>query len=93
MVGVRFLAKGKSFFLLHSVQTDSGAHSAFYLMGIGGSFQGTKAAQGVKLTTYLCLVPRSRMVELYIHFPIRLHGVVLNYLSTGTTLIFTFTIF
>jgi hypothetical protein len=25
-------------------------------------------------------------VALYIHSPIRLHGVVLNYLSTGTTL-------
>jgi hypothetical protein len=29
---------------------------------------------------------------LYIHFPTRLHGVVLNYLSTGTNLPFTFTI-
>jgi hypothetical protein len=30
-------------------------------------------------------------VDLYIHSPIRLHGVVLNYLSTGTTLpFFTF---
>jgi hypothetical protein len=28
------------------------------------------------------------MVELYIHSPIRPHGVVLNYLSTGTTLPF-----
>jgi hypothetical protein len=27
-------------------------------------------------------------VDLYIHSPIRLHGVVLNYLSTGTTLHF-----
>jgi hypothetical protein len=26
-------------------------------------------------------------VDLYIHSPIRLHGVVLNYLSTGTTFI------
>jgi hypothetical protein len=25
-------------------------------------------------------------MDLYIHSPIRLHGVVLNYLSTGTTL-------
>jgi hypothetical protein len=28
-------------------------------------------------------------VDLYIHSPLRLHGVVLNYLSTGTTLPFT----
>jgi hypothetical protein len=39
-----------------------------------------------KLTTHLHLVPRSRMVELYLHFLIRLHGVVLNWLSTVTTL-------
>jgi hypothetical protein len=26
------------------------------------------------------------MVELYLHSPICLHGIVLNYLSTGTTL-------
>jgi hypothetical protein len=31
------------------------------------------------------LVLRSRMVELYLHFPTCLHGVVLNYLSTGRT--------
>jgi hypothetical protein len=29
-------------------------------------------------------------MDLYIHSPIRLHGVVLNKLSTGTTLPFTF---
>jgi hypothetical protein len=29
-------------------------------------------------------------VDLYIHSPIRLHGIVLNKLSTGTTLPFTF---
>jgi hypothetical protein len=27
-------------------------------------------------------------VDLYIHFPIRLHGVVINYLRSGTTLPF-----
>jgi hypothetical protein len=27
-------------------------------------------------------------MDLYIHSPIRLHGVVLKYLSTGTTLLF-----
>jgi hypothetical protein len=36
------------------------------------------SAWGVKLTTHLHLVPRSRMVELYLHSPIRLHGVVIN---------------
>jgi hypothetical protein len=31
-------------------------------------------------------------MDLYIYSPIRLHGVVLNKLSTGTTLTFTFTL-
>jgi hypothetical protein len=46
-----------------------------YPMGTGGSFPGSKAAGGVKLTTHLHLVP---MVELYLQSPIRLHGVVFN---------------
>jgi hypothetical protein len=37
----------------------------------------------MKLTTHLHPLPRSRMVELYLHSSIRLHAVVLNYLSTG----------
>jgi hypothetical protein len=32
---------------------------------------------GVKLTTHLHLVPRSRKVELYLHSPICFHGIVL----------------
>jgi hypothetical protein len=40
---------------------------------------GNAAGWAVKLTTLLDLVPRSRMVELYLHSPIRLSGVVLNY--------------
>jgi hypothetical protein len=34
----------------------------------------------VKLTIHLHLVLRSRIVELYLHSPIHIHGVVLNYL-------------
>jgi hypothetical protein len=33
----------------------------------------------VKVITHPHLVPRSRMVELYLHCPIRLHDVLLNY--------------
>jgi hypothetical protein len=40
----------------------------------------------VKRTTHLQLMPRSRNVDLYIHSHIRLHGIALNQLSTGTTL-------
>jgi hypothetical protein len=39
----------------------------------------------MNLTTHLLVVPRTRMVGLYLH-PIRLYGVKLNSLSTGTTL-------
>jgi hypothetical protein len=41
-------------------------------------FPGGKSGRGSKLTTHLLLVPRSRMVELYLHSLIRLHGIVLN---------------
>jgi hypothetical protein len=46
---------------------------------------------GRELILHLQLVPRSRKCgSIYIHSPIRLHGVVLNYLNTGTTLLFVF---
>jgi hypothetical protein len=38
------------------------------------------------MLTYLHLASRSRMVELYFHSPTRLHGIMFNKLSTGTTL-------
>jgi hypothetical protein len=34
--------------------------------------------RGVKVTTHLDLLPRSEMVELYLHLPIFLHDIVLN---------------
>jgi hypothetical protein len=36
--------KGKIFYVLHSVRTDSEAHPASYPMGTGGSFPDSKAA-------------------------------------------------
>jgi hypothetical protein len=47
-------------------------------MDIMGSFPLIKAAGNVMLTAHLYLVPKSRMVELYLHSLISLHGVVLN---------------
>jgi hypothetical protein len=41
----------------------------------GGDFPGSNAAGGVKLTAHLQLVPRSGMVELYLHFP-NCHGIM-----------------
>jgi hypothetical protein len=40
---------------------------------------------GVKLTTHLQPVPRSRMVELYLNSHIRFHGVMPNYVCTGAS--------
>jgi hypothetical protein len=54
------------------------SNQAPYPMGIGGNFLGGEATGGVKLTTHLYLVPRSRMVELFLHFLIFLHGIVLK---------------
>jgi hypothetical protein len=36
--------KGRNFSLYHCVQTGSGAHPAYYLMGIGDFFPGGKVA-------------------------------------------------
>jgi hypothetical protein len=46
--------------------------------GYRGLFPRGQSGRGVKLTTHLQIVPRSRNVYLYNHFPIRLHGAVLN---------------
>jgi hypothetical protein len=77
MARVRFPAGAKDFSLLHDIWATSGAHPVPYPMGSGGSIQTAKQL-GVKLTTNLYLVPKSRMVELYLHSAIRLNGVVLN---------------
>jgi hypothetical protein len=55
-------SKTKFIFLLHRVQTDSGAHPVSYSMGTGGLFPW---GLGVKLTTHIHVVPRSRKVEQY----------------------------
>jgi hypothetical protein len=72
--------RGKRFFF--STQRPErlwGPHPDSHSMGTRGAFSERQSGLGVKLITHLTLVPRSRMVELYLHFPIRLHGVVLNY--------------
>jgi hypothetical protein len=47
-------------------------------VGTRGDFLGGRNDWYVKLTTHLHLVPNSRMVDLYLHFPYVFHGVVLN---------------
>jgi hypothetical protein len=62
--------------LLDSVQTESGVHPASY-NGYRRVFPWVQRSQGLNLTAYLHLVPKLRMVDLYLNSPIRLHGVVL----------------
>jgi hypothetical protein len=70
---------GQEFSLLHVVQTGSGVHPTSYPVRSGGSFPAGESGRGVKMTTHLQLVQRSRKCEsLYIHSPMSLHGVVLN---------------
>jgi hypothetical protein len=65
---VWFLAGAGNFSLHHRIQNGSGAHPASYSMGIRGSFPGVKRP-GVKLTTHLHLVPKSRMSGAIPPFP------------------------
>jgi hypothetical protein len=81
--------RARHFSQFHDVQIASEAHPASCPLDTEGSFLGGKAT-GMKVTTHLHLVLRSRIVELYLHSLIRLHGVVLNQLSIRTALSFTF---
>jgi hypothetical protein len=67
-IGVRFPAGAKYFSVLRNVQTGSGAHPDFYPMDTGGCFPGRVKRQGREANTHLHLVPRSRKVELYLHY-------------------------
>jgi hypothetical protein len=55
-----------------------------------GAFHLEQNGRGVKLTTYLHIMPRFGVVELYLHCSISLHGVVLNKLGPRLTLLFFF---
>jgi hypothetical protein len=69
--GVRFVVGARKFFLLHSVLTGSGVAQLPVL------WLPEAVYLGVKLT-HLQSVPILRMVELYLHSPVRLHVVLLN---------------
>ena len=60
--GVRIPAGTRQFSLLQNVQTGSGAHQAYYLMGTEALSRG-KRNRSVKLTTHLHLEARFRMSE------------------------------
>jgi hypothetical protein len=76
---VWFLVGAGNFSLHHHIQNSSGAHPASYPMGTRDSFPRGKSGRGVKLTTHLPLVPRSKNEWSYTSTPpICLHGVVLS---------------
>jgi hypothetical protein len=83
---VWFPAGAGNFSLHHGVQNGSGAHPASYPMGIRGSFPGGKAA-GAWGWPPPSSAEVKECVELYLHSPIRFHGVVLI-LAQGLYLIF-----
>jgi hypothetical protein len=62
--------KARDFSLLHSVQTDSGAHPASYKIDTGGSVTGIKQP-GLESDNS---PPRSRMLKLYLHSPTHPHS-------------------
>lgn len=77
MVGVRFPAGVRHFCLLLSVQTGLGAHTASCPVGTEDYFSEAKATGDRNRT--IRLLPGPRIVELYFHFLISLHGVFINH--------------
>jgi hypothetical protein len=68
---VRFLLEVSYFSLLQNVEIVSATHPASYPMGTRVLFLGEKY-QSVTLTTHLHLMPRARMMELYLHLSLSL---------------------
>jgi hypothetical protein len=79
MAWARFPAVQDFFSLIHSVRTNSGAPPDSYSVGTGGSFPGGKAAgrEAYHLPPFSAEVKKGKAIR-------PLHGIVLNYLSTGT---------
>jgi hypothetical protein len=79
MARVQFLAGASDFSVRHSVETSPGAPDSLLFNRHKGLFpQRVCSSRGVKMTTHLHLLPRSRIVLLYLHCPIHLRGIVFN---------------
>jgi hypothetical protein len=92
-VGSSSLGRGKIFLLSTSSRPVVGPIHPTIQWVPGSSFKGGKAARAWSwpLTSDYC--GGQENVELYIDSPIHLHGVLINYSSTGTILPFTFSYF
>jgi hypothetical protein len=75
---VRFPAGAGNFSLHHRLQNGSGAHPVSYTMGTRGSFPGVKRPGREADHSPPSSAEVKECVELYLHSPIRLHGVVLS---------------
>jgi len=81
----RFPARAGNFSLHHRFQNGSGAHPASYPMDNRVSFLGVKRPGREANHSPTSSAEVEECVELYLHSPIHLHGVVLSY-SAWTTL-------
>jgi hypothetical protein len=75
---VRVPAGAENFSLHHRIQTGSGVHRTSYPMGTRGSFPGVKRLGRESDHSPPSSAEVKESVELYLHPPIRLHGVVLS---------------
>jgi hypothetical protein len=70
--------EGQEFSVLHVVQTCSAVHPASYPMDTGGYFPGGKAAAVWSWPLTSIYWRGQENVDVYIHSPRRLHGIMLN---------------
>jgi hypothetical protein len=68
---VRFPAEGGYFYLLHSIQTGSGAHPASHQVGIGGTFLGAKEVKKYELFHSLACAEVKNVKNLFLHVSLR----------------------
>jgi hypothetical protein len=67
-IGVRFATGERELFIVHSVQTGSGAHPAYTIQWVPRAL-----SRGVKQTTHLRLVRRLRMLGAMLPYPDDVH--------------------
>jgi hypothetical protein len=76
------MTKGLEFSFLHVIQTGPGAHPVSYPMCTGGTFLGVKWP-GHEAYHPPIIIAKVKKIHMYTH----LHGIMLNQLSTGATLL------